>query len=78
MMSKIIILAEPAEGHINPFIPIMNRLSENGHQLVCITGYKFKQKVENTGALFQPLPAKWDPGYEEAYTFFPELQNKKG
>jgi len=36
-MSKIIILAEPAEGHINPFMPIMVQLIAKGHELVCIS-----------------------------------------
>jgi len=77
-MSKIIILAEPAEGHINPFVPIMSRLVEHGHDVVCITGQKFKQRVENIGVLFYPLPARWDPEDNEPYDFFPELKKLKG
>ncbi len=77
-MSKIIILAEPAEGHINPFMPIMVQLIVRGHEVVCITGEKFRSRVEGIGAVFQALPEKWDPKEQEAYDFFPELKNLKG
>ena len=77
-MSKIIMLIEPADGHFNPFIPIIKSLVARGHEIVCITGSRFKQKVELLDAHFSPLPAQWDPGEQEAYDFFPELKNKKG
>ena len=77
-MSKIIILAEPAEGHINPFMPIMVQLIARGHEVVCITGEKFRPRVEKIGAVFQALPEKWDPKEQETYDFFPELRNLKG
>ncbi len=77
-MSKIIILAEPAEGHINPFMPIMVQLIARGHEVVCITGEKFRPRVEKIGAVFHPLPERWDPKEKEAYDFFPELRNLKG
>lgn len=77
-MSNIIILSEAAEGHINPFIPIISALIERGHKVVCISGRKFKDKIEATGATFHPLPQSWDPEDQEAYEFFPELKELKG
>lgn len=77
-MSKIIILIEPVEGHFNPFVPIITKLVAQGHELVCITGSRFKQRVEKIGVSFSPLPTKWDPGEKDAYEFFPELKNKQG
>ena len=76
-MNKIIIIITPVEGHFNPFIPIMIKLVEKGHQVVCITGRIFKDQVENIGASFIPVPGKWDPGENEVYDFFPELKKKK-
>lgn len=78
MMSKVIILVEPAEGHINPLMPIMAQLIARNHELVCITGVRFKARVEEMGAAFRPLPAQWDPKEQAAYDFFPELQKLKG
>jgi len=77
-MSKIIILITPAEGHFNPIKPIITKLIENGHDIVCITGKVFKASVLNTGAEFVSIPAKWDAGEKETYDFFPELKKKKG
>jgi len=77
-MSKIIILIEPVDGHFNPFVPIIKKLIEREHEIICITGQGFKQRVEKLGAVFYPLPSKWDPKDEEVYDFFPELKNKKG
>lgn len=77
-MSKILFLIEPVEGHFNPFVPIINKLAERGHELVCISGKQFKQRIEDSGARFISLPEKWDPEQQEVYDFFPELKNRKG
>ncbi len=77
-MNRIIILALPVEGHFNPFIPIVVKLVERGHQVMFITGSIFKERVEKTGAIFHPLPVKLDPGDQEMYDFYPGLKNQKG
>lgn len=77
-MSKIIVLIEPAEGHFNPFVPIITSLVAQGHETVCVTGLCFKKRVEKMGAIFLPLPSKWDPGEVAVYEYFPALKNKKG
>jgi len=77
-MSKIIVLIEPVDGHFNPFIPILKQLVARKHEIICITGRKFKSKVEKIGISFHPLPVQWDPQEQEVYDFFPELKNKKG
>jgi MGT family glycosyltransferase len=76
-MSKIIVLITPAEGHFNPFVPIIRKLIERKHEVVCIAGRAFKKRVEDTGANFTPIPEKWDPHEMEIYDFFPELKRKK-
>jgi MGT family glycosyltransferase len=77
-MLKIITLITPAEGHFSPFVPIIIKLIERGHEIVCITGRVFKKRVENTGATFIPMPEKWDPLNSEIYDLYPELKQKKG
>ena len=77
-MHKIITLISPAEGHFNPFVPIIIKLIERRHEVICITGRTFKQRVEDIGATYFPLPEKWDPRDMEIYDFFPELKQKKG
>jgi MGT family glycosyltransferase len=77
-MYKIIIFATPVAGHFNPFVPIMKKLVERGHDVLCLTGKIFKTQVENTGASFQPTLEEWDPLDRELYDFFPELKRRKG
>ncbi len=77
-MSKILVLTVPAEGHFNPFVPIITGLVKRGHEVVCFAGSAFRHRVEKTGATFRPPPPKWDFGETEIYDFFPELRKKKG
>ena len=77
-MSKIMVVTVPVEGHFNPFVPIIKRLVQNGHDVICIAGRKFQDRVENTGATFLPPPLKWDTSIKETYDVFPELKNKSG
>jgi len=77
-MSKIINLITTADGHFNPFVPIIIKLIERKHDVVCVTGRAFKKRVEDAGAAFKPIPEKWDPKGMEIYDFFPELKHKKG
>ena len=76
-MSKIIFLIEPAEGHFNPFVPIITKLARD-HEIICITGYQFQKRVESIGVSFLPIPTQWDPGKTDIYEFFPDLKNKTG
>lgn len=71
-------LIEPADGHFNPFVPIIKGLLARGHEIVCMTGSRFEKPLEKLGAQFSPLPVQWDPGEKEVYDFFPELRNKTG
>jgi len=77
-MNKIIFLIEAVEGHFNPFVPIINEFTKQGYQVVCMTGSKFRKRVEQAGATFQNLPEKWDPGENDVYDFFPELKKRNG
>jgi UDP:flavonoid glycosyltransferase YjiC (YdhE family) len=78
MQKKIIVLSTPAEGHVNPLVPIIKKLVEKGYEIVWITGRAFQYRVEKSGASFLPPPPKWDFGHKEAYDIFPELKKKKG
>lgn len=76
-MSKVLVLISPLDGHFNPFVPILNELISRGHNVVCIAGKVFKDKVEKTGAVFSAYPLQWD--YSEGfYEFFPEIEAASG
>jgi len=69
---------DAAVGHVIPTMPIARKLVERGHEVVWITGRKYKEKVETTGARFHPLPKESDPGEMEYYDFYPKVKELKG
>ena len=77
-MSNILILAEPVEGHFNPFVPIIKLFVERGHHVKCLTGQVYKNQVESLGADFIPLPEQWDAGNHDVYDLFPALKSLTG
>ena len=77
-MSKILVVTVPVEGHFNPFVPIISRLVQNGHDVKCFAGRRFQKRVKNTGSTFLSPPLKWDTSIQETYDVFPELRNKSG
>ncbi|MEY4717684.1 MAG: hypothetical protein RL563_302 [Pseudomonadota bacterium] len=77
-MHNILIIVEPAEGHFNPFVPIIKKIVDRGHTVRCLTGRVYRDRVESLGAMFIPLPSQWDVGDQEVYDFFPALKSLKG
>ena len=77
-MARFLIMTDMAVGHVMPTMPIAKKLVERGHEVVWITGRKYKEKVESTGARFHPLPKEIDLGEMEYYDFYPEVKELKG
>ena len=77
-MRCFLVMTGPYPGHLAPMIPIVQRLLESKHEVVWITGRRYQEKVENTGARFHPLPKDIDPGEVEVYDFYPKLKELKG
>ena len=77
-MARFLVKTDAAVGHVMPTIPITRKLVERGHEIIWITGRNYKEKVESTGARFQPLQEEIDPGEMEWYDFCPQLKKLKG
>jgi MGT family glycosyltransferase len=56
-MSKVIFITPPAQGHINPVLPVMYELVQRGEQVICYNDEEFRSKIEKTGVEFRPYPA---------------------
>ena len=54
-MGKYLFAIWPSIGHVNPGLPIAERLIEKGHEVVWYTSVHFKEKVEATGATYLPF-----------------------
>lgn len=48
-MGKILVITVPVEGHFNPFLPLLIKLNQKGHEVLCLAGRKFQKKVDNSG-----------------------------
>jgi len=77
-MARFVMMTRPSAGHVAPAMPIAGRLVQRGHELVWITGTKYREMVENTGARFHPRPSAIDPGEKTLYDFYPPLKKLKG
>lgn len=77
-MSKFLIITNPSPGHMYPLYPIASELVKSGHTVKWISGWAYKEKVENTGAQYIQMHPKFDRGKTELYDFFPELKTLKG
>jgi UDP:flavonoid glycosyltransferase YjiC (YdhE family) len=54
-MTRFLIGTIAATGHVNPALPIVQRLVERGHEVCWYTGRGLKEKVEATGARHVPI-----------------------
>jgi len=54
-MTRFLIGTIAAAGHVNPALPIVRRLVEQGHEVWWYTGRGLKEKVEATGARHVPI-----------------------
>lgn len=77
-MPKILVSCAMADGHVNPFLPVVSHLINEGHEVVWICGRAYRQKIEATGAKFVPMPLEFDPNGQPIYEFKPELKKLKG
>lgn len=55
-MSKIIFLAIPAHGHVNPTLPVVQELVRRGEQVLYYNTEEFRPQIERTGATFRAYP----------------------
>jgi len=77
-MPKILVSCAMADGHVNPFLPVVSYLINEGHEVVWICGRAYRQKIEATGARFVPMPIEFDTNGQPIYEFKPELKKLKG
>jgi UDP:flavonoid glycosyltransferase YjiC (YdhE family) len=54
-MARILIGTFPADGHVNPFFPLVRALVARGHEVVWNTGEIYRERVQAAGARFAPF-----------------------
>ena len=48
-MPKILVVAQPEPGHILPMIPVLDRLRQNGHEIVVMASEQTRWLPETSG-----------------------------
>ena len=72
-MSRILLAATPAVGHVRPMLNMALPLVEEGHQVFFQTGDLFAAQVEAAGMTFLPLLGKANFDHRRIPEQFPEL-----
>ncbi len=54
-MSRILVSALPAAGHVRPALPVVAALVADGHDVLFYTGADYRDLVVGTGATFAPI-----------------------
>ncbi len=80
-MSKVLFLCYPLHGHTNPTLGLVKELVERGEEVIYYSAEPFREKIENTGAVFRKYGIEmandkknanvsFADGVEELFTFF--------
>ena len=78
-MSSIIIAPFPIHGHVTPLLAVARHFAERGDRVRFLTGSRFAEVVEATGAEHVPLPAEADFDDRQDWAqIFPERAGLKG
>lgn len=77
-MAKYLFAIWPSIGHVNPGLPIAERLIEKGHEVVWYTSTHFKEKVEATGATYLPFQSLNNFSGATLAKDFPEMPDYEG
>lgn len=77
-MSAVLLCSTPVHGHVTPLLAVAHHLSQRGHRVRFLSGAKYRDVIEATGAEFLPLPAEADYDDTDMDAAFPERVGLKG
>src|SRR5260370_33454987 len=72
---KILMASTAATGHLNPLTAVGPILRAEGHEVVGLSGSAARERIENIGAEFRPLPEGADFDLRDILSVAPELKN---
>ena len=77
-MSAILLASTPVHGHVTPLLAVSRFLVDAGHSVRFLTGKRYRDAVEATGAVFLPLPAEADYDDSDVDAAFPGRVGRTG
>lgn len=77
-MTSVLLCSTPVHGHVTPLLSISRHLSSSGHDVRFLTGARYRDAVEKTGATWMPLPAAADYDDTDMDAAFPGRVGRSG
>lgn len=77
-LARFLIGSVPFVGHVTPLLPIARALVAAGHEVRWYTGRRFRERVEATGAQFQPMLCAPDLDEHGLSELFPARRGLRG
>lgn len=77
-MYSLLLCSTPVHGHVTPLLAVARALVDAGHDVRFLTGRRYREAVERTGARWVPLPAAADYDDGDVDASFPERRGLTG
>ncbi len=77
-MARILMASITVPGHTNPGLPLARELVKRGHDVRWYNSPRFRDKIEATGARFEPLRDGIDFDWTKMDEMYPERRKLKG
>ena len=77
-MASVLLCSIPVHGHVTPLLAVARYLVGRGHWVRFLTGTRYREKVEATGATYLPLPAEADYDDSDIDAAFPGRVGRTG
>jgi len=77
-MSTYLLCSSPVHGHVSPMLAIARHLADRGHDVTVLTGSRFRDAIEKTGAKPRSLAGAADFDDRSPEQQYPEMQQLRG
>jgi MGT family glycosyltransferase len=74
-MSRILVAAIPAPGHVNPMLAVAEALRDRGHEVLFYTGELFRERIEAARLPFIPYPSEADFDHHDPIAAEPSVKD---
>ncbi|WP_336649108.1 glycosyltransferase [Microbacterium sp. MMO-10] len=75
---SLLVCSTPVHGHVTPLLAVVRTLVASGHEVRFLTGARYREAVEATGAIWKPLPADADFDDRDIDAAFPGRAGLRG
>lgn len=77
-MATLLLASNPIHGHVGPMLQVAGHLVREGHDVTMVTGTRFQERVEASGAAFRPLGGAADYDDRRPDLYLPDRAKYSG